>query len=216
MKNIITIQHTQSEQHVNKMIGSLGAWNLTEVGIKQAENIGKNLSNQLDISSVVLYSSDILRAVQTAEIISKHLNTKPIYTELLREFDMGEANGKSKEWAKNNLKCDVWDGTVDWPKNIYDTPFLYAESKMDVWKRVTDLVNMIKKSDKENIVIVSHDGTLSILFAIWLNFSIEMLERNYISGKPGGVSFLHEDKDGNHIMTKLNDLSYTVDLCELK
>lgn len=29
MKNIIAIQHTQSEQHINKMIGSLGDWNLT-------------------------------------------------------------------------------------------------------------------------------------------------------------------------------------------
>jgi len=28
MRNIITIQHTQSEQHLNKMIGSLGGWNL--------------------------------------------------------------------------------------------------------------------------------------------------------------------------------------------
>ncbi|MBQ8791905.1 MAG: histidine phosphatase family protein, partial [Ruminiclostridium sp.] len=46
MKDIITIQHTQSEQHINKMIGSLGDWNLTELGIKQAHSIGKNLADE--------------------------------------------------------------------------------------------------------------------------------------------------------------------------
>lgn len=39
LKKIITIQHTQSEQHLNGMIGSLKDWELTELGVKQAHNI---------------------------------------------------------------------------------------------------------------------------------------------------------------------------------
>ena len=42
MKKIITIQHTQSEQHINGMIGSWADWDLTPHGIKSAELIGKN------------------------------------------------------------------------------------------------------------------------------------------------------------------------------
>ena len=45
MKNIITIQHTQSIHHTNGMIGSWTDWDLSELGIQQAENIGRNLLN---------------------------------------------------------------------------------------------------------------------------------------------------------------------------
>ena len=31
-KTIITVQHTQSEHHVNGYIGAQGNWNLTELG----------------------------------------------------------------------------------------------------------------------------------------------------------------------------------------
>lgn len=44
MKTIITIQHTQSVHHTNGMVGSWTDWDLTELGINQAINIGKNCS----------------------------------------------------------------------------------------------------------------------------------------------------------------------------
>lgn len=36
MKNIITIQHTQSIHHINGMVGSWTDWDLSELGIQQA------------------------------------------------------------------------------------------------------------------------------------------------------------------------------------
>ncbi len=100
MKRIITIQHPQSEQHVNRMIGSWGNWDLTENGVAQAHNIGKRLFTEIGADKYSIYSSDLLRAKHTAEIISGYLNTEPIYDNRLREFDLGNAVGHSKEWAK--------------------------------------------------------------------------------------------------------------------
>ena len=65
MKTIITIQHTESVHHTNGMVGSWTDWNLSEKGIFQAENIGKNLSAELS-EKYVVYSSDLLRAKETA------------------------------------------------------------------------------------------------------------------------------------------------------
>lgn len=48
MRKIITIQHTQSEQHVNQMIGSWYDWALTPLGIDQANNIGKHFSYEIN------------------------------------------------------------------------------------------------------------------------------------------------------------------------
>ena len=43
MKNIITIQHTQSVHHTNGMVGSWTDWDLTELGVQQAKRIGCKL-----------------------------------------------------------------------------------------------------------------------------------------------------------------------------
>ena len=40
MKQIITIQHTQSIHHTNGMVGSWTDWDLSELGIEQAERKG--------------------------------------------------------------------------------------------------------------------------------------------------------------------------------
>ena len=210
MRNIITIQHTQSEQHINKMIGSLGSWNLTELGIKQAHSIGKNLADGYKNQEFVIYSSDLPRAKQTAEIVSDYFNTTPIYTTALREFDLGEANGKSKEWARTNQQCVVWQGTIDWAKSVYDKPFIGAESKADVWNRLSKFLNDVLDETNEDIIIVSHDGTLSILYALWLGMDNEMLNKCNLSGKTGGVSILQEDDDRNRIILRLNDMSYLI------
>ncbi len=47
MKNVITIQHTQSIHHTNGMVGSWTDWELSDLGVLQAENIGRKLAKQL-------------------------------------------------------------------------------------------------------------------------------------------------------------------------
>jgi Fructose-2,6-bisphosphatase len=208
MKNIITIQHTESLQHTNGMIGSWRDWDLTERGILQATRIGERLSRELKSEKYTMYSSDLLRAKHTSDITASFLGIKLIVTEALREFNLGEAVGKSKEWARRNPACPVWPQTIDWADTIDNKPFVGAESRRDVWNRLSRFYNQIMESTDENLIIVSHDGTLSMFFAMWLNLDIQMLNKCNLSGKSGGVSFLREDADGNRIISRLNDLSY--------
>ncbi|MBE6709094.1 MAG: histidine phosphatase family protein [Ruminococcaceae bacterium] len=208
MKTIITIQHTESEQHINGMIGSVFDWDLTENGIAQAQRVGKALSNEFREKKFAIYSSDLLRARHTADIIAHSFDSVPIYTDVLREFDLGEAVGKSKAWARGNRKSFVWQGTVDWASDIDGRAFDGAESKRDVWNRLMPFVNGIMKGDDENIIIVSHDGTLSIFYAVWLGLDIEFLGGCNFNGKSGGVSILCEDDEGHRIIKRMNDMSY--------
>ena len=78
MKNIITVQHPQSVHHTNGMVGSWTDWELTETGKKQADNIGRKLKEELVDKDFVIYSSDLLCAKQTAEIIAEYLGITPI------------------------------------------------------------------------------------------------------------------------------------------
>lgn len=70
MKQIITIQHTQSEHYTNGIVGSWTDWELAELGIQQANKIGEKLKEELSGKNFVMYSSDLLRAKQTAENFS--------------------------------------------------------------------------------------------------------------------------------------------------
>jgi len=208
MKNIITIQHTQSVQHTNGMIGSWADWDLTALGIAQAERIGARLSQEVKGERYIMYASDLLRARHTAEIVAGFLGIAPRFTAALREFHLGEAIGKSKEWARGNAICPLWPGTIDWPEHIGDRPFAGAESKRDVWERLSTFHNQVMAGPEENLIVVSHDGALSIFYALWLGLDIEMLGKCNLSGKTGGVSFLREDAGKHRIISRLNDLSY--------
>ena len=95
MKNIITIQHTQSVHHTNDMVGSWTDWDLSDLGRAQADNIGRNLEELVGEAKFVLYSSDLKRAKQTAEAVGKYLGLTPILRTELRERNLGKCCGKS-------------------------------------------------------------------------------------------------------------------------
>lgn len=200
MKNIITVQHTQSVHHTNGMVGSWTDWDLTESGKKQADNIGKKLNEELSGSDVVLYSSDLKRARQTADEIAKYLNVEPIFRQELRERNLGRCCGKSVEWLRENRECE--DKTVD------DRLFSDGESRRDAWNRLLPFYEEVMENREENIIIVSHGDLLSIWNAMFLNLPVESYDQVNIHGPAGGVSHMIITDEGKHLIRHISDMSY--------
>ncbi len=123
MKTIVTIQHTQSVHHTNGMVGSWTDWELSELGIKQANRIGETLKAELSEKRFVMYSSDLLRARQTAEIVGNYLGLTPVLRTELRERNLGRCCGKSVQWMRENMEMQE--------KTIDDRMFSDAESGTD-------------------------------------------------------------------------------------
>lgn len=183
------------------MVGSWTDWDLTDLGKKQAHTIGMNLQKVLQNNSYWIYSSDLLRAKNTAIPIAKSINTKSInYTNHLRERNLGSAVGKSVQWLKDNIKKRE--------EFIYDRCFDDAESREDTWNRLYPFYKQIIENDEENIIIVSHGDLLSLFFSMFLGREINDLNNFNLSGISGGVSFLEIDNKSNHFIRQLNDLSY--------
>lgn len=199
MKTIITIQHTESVHHTNGMVGSVTDWPLSEKGIEQAEKIGKNLAKELSVKYKI-YSSDLTRAKQTAEIVGKYLDIEPILKTELRERDLGEAVGHSVRWLREHIEKP--ERTVD------DRLFPSAESRREEWNRLKPFFDEITSNDEEYIVIVSHGDLLSVFNAMWLGLPVESLEKAELFGVSGGVSFLFENSEGKRFVKKLSDTSY--------
>ena len=200
MKHIITVQHTQSVHHTNGMVGSWTDWDLTDLGREQADHIGRKLKDELSGKDVIMYSSDLKRAQQTAEEIAKYLGVKPILRQELRERNLGKCCGKSVQWLRENIECP--EKTVD------DRLFSDGESRRDAWNRLKPFYDEVMSGSDENILIVSHGDLLSIWNAMYLGLPVESFYNVDIHGAAGGVSHMFVHDDGKHQIKNINDMSY--------
>ena len=200
MKNIITVQHTQSVHHTNGMVGSWTDWDLTELGKQQADNIGNNLKTELEGKDFIIYSSDLSRAKQTAEIVAQYFGVTPILKKELRERNLGKCCGKSVQWLRDNIECQE--------KTIDDRLFLDAESRRDEWNRLKPFFDSIMADDSENILIVSHGDLLSVFNAMFLGLNVESINNGEIFGLAGGVSQMFENNEGKRFIKRISDMSY--------
>ena len=200
MKQIITIQHTQSIHHTNGMVGSWTDWDLSELGVQQAERIGEKLAMEIGGKPFVMYASDLLRAKHTADIVGKHLGLEPVLRSELRERNLGKCVGKSVQWLRENI--EVQEKTID------DRMFSDAESRRDTWNRLLPFFEEMMSNDEENIIIVSHGDLLSIFNAMWLKLPAEVLNSIDLFGLAGGVSWMFENNEGKRMIRRLSDLSY--------
>ena len=187
MKTIITIQHTQSMHHTNGMVGSWTDWELSELGVEQANRIGERLKAELSEKKFVMYSSDLLRAKQTADIVGQYLGLIPILRTELRERNLGKCCGKSVQWLRENLEMQE--------KTIDDRLLSDAESRRDEWNRLQPFFDEVMASDDENIIIVSHGDLLSVFNTMFLGLSIETINTSEIFGLAGGVSYMFENNE---------------------
>jgi 2,3-bisphosphoglycerate-dependent phosphoglycerate mutase len=106
--NIYFVRHGESEANLLKEFSNRG-WKhpLTAKGSLQAHDLAARL-NGIHFSRV--YTSPLMRAVQTAHILAKELAVAYEVTDALREFDMGVAEGKRdpENWALWQLAIDNW------------------------------------------------------------------------------------------------------------
>jgi len=134
---------------------------LTEFGRKQVIEIAEPLKK---IGFTRLYSSPLLRARQTAEIIGKKCGLKPFVIESLREIDVGILDGKCIE-ELNRRK--VYDKVIaKWDKGQNDAGFQDGETLDVVKDRIKDFLKSLDDKNNKRILVVGH-GLLFMAF-IWL------------------------------------------------
>lgn len=122
MQNNLTtfyiVRHGQTEYNKKEIIHGITDSELTDLGIKQASNLAVELKN---IKFDFAFSSDLLRAKRTAEIIILEKNLELETTKLLRERHHGSLEGKPR------IYYDAWDKAL---KKITDEEkYVYKHGK---------------------------------------------------------------------------------------
>ncbi len=131
---------------------------LSEVGKQQADLLGKRLAMY---SIDLLYSSDYIRAKETAEIANAYLHAEHRVREELREIDFGELEGNTDAYNLEHYGDFLKErSTMD-----SDLAFPAGECGQDVWNRARKVLNEIIATNYENVAIVTHGGTIRSILA---------------------------------------------------
>jgi len=156
------IRHGESKANVAHILLShpkegTVSYGLSPKGKKQVkDSVSKNKKKKILDSDVVIYSSDFLRAKETAEIARKLIGAKKInFHKNLRERYFG----KYDKTSLDNIKI-VWD----YDKKNANHKHRGAESPNKILKRVLILIKQLDKKYKgKKILLVSHGDVLQIL-----------------------------------------------------
>ncbi|MGF7057463.1 histidine phosphatase family protein [Brassicibacter mesophilus] len=209
MEKIIIVQHCQSEHHINNLSGGWTDTPLTDFGREQANLIGTRLKKETNGEGYVLYSSDLMRAKQTAEIVGSHLDINIIEESGLREINTGIAAGKTKNWVRKNENPRLKEG--------YDMDYLAfsdGETPREFYKRICECMEKIYTFEEKNMLVVTHGGAVSNILAWWLKLTPEMLKEACFLALPGSISVLTKSHYGQNALKLFNDTSHLVGLTQ--
>ena len=189
-RTIIMVQHTQSVHHTNGHAGAWGDWDLTELGHAQAARIGEYLKEEGCGEGFIMYASDLKRAAQTAEEISRVIGVRPVFDERIREVNAGAGNGQPWEWFDAHKIPQPEGYDIDY------RPFEDAESDRDLWNRIYPFYQQLISDENERIIIVSHGITLSFLQSMLMGQTPEQRVNYRFRGPSGAVSRFDIDRQG--------------------
>jgi broad specificity phosphatase PhoE len=140
---------------------------LNETGRSQVLAISDDLK---DVTLSAIYSSDLLRARQTAELIAEPLGLSITLEPRLREIDLGVWEGMPSEEIEAKYSQEL----VERARNPLYSRAPNGESLQDVAERVLAAVEEIAASHRdESVLIVSHGIALAIIICRAEGFRME-------------------------------------------
>ena len=151
------VRHGQSAGNAEGRFGGHGPTPLSELGHQQAELTAKTLAREkID----AIYTSDLLRAVQTAEPLAKLLDLPIVKTPAFRERHVGVLEGLTFDESKESFPKDYY-ALVN--RNIHHV-ITKGESYRHLLRRATtELREILRIHQGERVAVFSHTGAICFL-----------------------------------------------------
>ena len=177
-KRIILIRHGESEGNIDHSIYARKpdyALELSEQGMKQAKEAGRELKDLIKEESAFFYVSPFWRTWRTYEQIAISFHPGQLsYVE--------EPRLREQEWG--HLRSPRDKKKIDKERDEYG-PFYFripgGESCADVYDRVSDFLGTLhrdiaREEFPENAIIITHGMTLRVFLMRWYHWSVEEFE----------------------------------------
>ena len=178
------VRHGQTQWNVDKRIQGHKDIPLNEVGEQQAHEQRELLKG---ISFSKVYSSDLIRAKRTAEILNLERKLAHETTKTLRERSFGTYEGTLMEEGKKKL----WDLLANYNEHPYLTESKVEVNEQVIGRSITFLREISVAHPGQTILVVTHGGVMRQIL-LHLGYAIpSMAIQNlaYIKIECDGVDF---------------------------
>jgi broad specificity phosphatase PhoE len=167
-------RHGESQANIVHEISNRGLKHpLTLKGREQAHLLAEKLQHR-PLSRI--FSSPVLRAIETTVIVADQLGVDYEVTEALREYDLGDWEGKSDEktWELWHQLFDDWTKHGHWQRRAPG-----GESFYDVKNRFVPFINRLvqeQRGTQANLLCIGHGGLYWIMLPLVLtNINTEFI-----------------------------------------
>lgn len=162
-KKIVLVRHGRTEYNLKNIVQGQLHIPLDEYGLKQATVVADKLKNE---AFDIIYSSDLARTMQTAEVIAMAMKKKVTPSILLRERSLGVLEGKNKGEVLKLLQVDKKLSSYHFWNFVEKRRHaqFQMEKLRDLQIRVDSFIKEIKKHFAgKNVLAISHSGTIRII-----------------------------------------------------
>jgi broad specificity phosphatase PhoE len=154
LTELVLVRHGETDWNRERRFQGHADQPLNDTGREQARVLARTLSSER-IDAV--YSSDLLRARETAEILAAGLGTEVVALQELREIDVGEWQGLT--WPE--IESRFPEGLVAWRERGYGWD--QGETYERLGERVVGALTRIAASHPaQRVLVVGHGGTVRV------------------------------------------------------
>lgn len=169
MLRVVLIRHGETEWNKEKKLQGYSNVLLSPKGIHQAQLLAQHLPFQ---SVDAIYSSDLSRAVKTAEILAERFDLSVKQDRNFRETNFGDWEGKSISELTANFPHEFGKFFTE-PEKCHPPQgetFLQCQARV-----INALDRIVADNDNQNIIIVTHGAVIRLILCAALDISIHKM-----------------------------------------
>jgi 2,3-bisphosphoglycerate-dependent phosphoglycerate mutase len=204
---VLLVRHGQSQGNAERRFGGHSATPLSELGRRQAEATARALAAE---GLTAIYSSDLLRAVQTAEPLARATGLEINRTGALRERNVGLMEGLTFEEAAEKYP-DEYAALL---RRDFEHVLTGGESYRQLLDRAAvELDRAVELNRGGALALFSHTGTICILtLHIMGALDAPELKPVWISSANCGVTRFEIHHGGLTRLLRANDTRHLLDI----
>ncbi len=197
---LLLVRHGETPWNVTLQYQGQANVPLNPRGLEQARRAAERLVNY---RPVALYSSDIVRAWQTAELIGQAVKLSPQALPELREIDVGQWEGLTPEQLYRRFP----EHMAEYQRDPARTVRLGGESYAQLQARALIALEQIQAAHRpgETLIAVSHGGTIRALLCHVIGLDLGHFGRMWLDN--GSLTELRLGRNGWRLM-RLNDYAH--------
>jgi len=201
---LILVRHGETPWNVTLQYQGQANVPLNERGREQALRAAARLTRY---GVTRLYSSDLARAWQTAEVIGTTIGLTPVAIPELREIDVGQWEGFTPEELYRRFP----DHMAEYRRDPARTVRLGGESYAQLQARALIALQQIQDQHQPGDIVaaVSHGGTIRALLCHVIGLDLDRFGRMWIDN--GSLTELRLGRNGWRLM-RLNDNAHVEEM----